>query len=226
MVVEVENGGGEEFMNKNNVIMILAVGAGGYLLYWYLTKHGPTGPAYDTAGNKIAPSYWDTWFGAPNATPAGTGAGLPSAPAQNPLATSATGAPPATSYQAPIPPVQHAPQFADAALQTLRNNMYAASGNQPALNADQWSYYMTQVLGGNNALTAEQFGAAFPGLTDTNRGGTMTADQFLIALYKSQHSGAAPGMSGFGDIVSTNRPSMAFSNARRTAFAGKGSYIQ
>lgn len=220
-------------MDKNKLIMILAIGAGGYLTYWYLTKHGPTGPAYDAAGNKIAPSYWDTWFGS---TPAGgwvgSGAGTPVTGTGTGTSPIPSGPPAANPPLPPTPPATQ-PQtvFADAALQSLYESMVVASGNQTSLSADQWSFYMTQALGSGNALTAEQFGAAFPGMTDTNRGGNMTADQFLTAVYKSQHGNTAPamavrGMHGIIRVPSTQQPSMAFSNARRGAFAGKGSYIQ
>jgi len=38
---------------------------GGVLVvgYWYITNYGPGGAVHDASGNKIAPSYWDTWFG-------------------------------------------------------------------------------------------------------------------------------------------------------------------
>jgi hypothetical protein len=210
-------------MNKNNIIMILAVGAGGYLAYWYVTKHGPGGAAFNAAGQQIAPSWWDTWFGNAPVTgtttgPAQTGAG--GTVAGQPVQSPAQALPP---VQAPAPVASH---FSDPALWALRNSMFSASGNQTSLNADNWSYFMTQVTGA--ALTPEQFVAAFPSMTDTDRGGNMTVDQFLTAIYKSQHGNTAPGMSGMGMIVrSPNmQPSMAFSNARRGAFAGKGGYIQ
>lgn len=217
-------------MNKNNIIMILAIGAGGYLAYWYVTKHGPNGAAYDANGNQIAPTWWDSWFGSSPSAPVlapgqttggGSGAGAVGTQQQQNI----PGQPASTTT--PVLPPAATPKFTDTALQALRDSMYNASGHQTSLNADNWSYFMTQALAGN-ALTADQFVAAFPNITATDRGGNMTADQFLVAVYKSQHGGAAPGMSGLGMIVRSPSmaPSMAFSNARRGAFTGKGGYIQ
>jgi len=64
-------------MKKDDMVMWVAVAAGGFALYWYLTKYGPNGAVTDSSGNPIvgAVSYWDTWFGGVAAGTAGTVAG-------------------------------------------------------------------------------------------------------------------------------------------------------
>jgi hypothetical protein len=70
----------------------------------------------------------------------------------------------------------------------LSSALQKAAGSN-SLNADQWSFYLTQMYG--VPLTGEQFTGMFP-----NRGSTMTADQFVQALW-SAGVGSTYGLSGW-----------------------------
>ena len=105
------------------------------------------------------------------------------------------------------------------------------SGGNPGtlLNADQWSYYINQpatnpatgqqIWGGAN-ITPQQFVQAFPNITATDRGPTMTVDQYLNTL-QATNVGALLGLSGVGDIVRVGTaPSVPSSMSFGGAFAG------
>lgn len=292
-------------MGKNGIITLVVVAGGGYLAYWYMTNYGPTGSVM-VNGVKVAPSYWDTWFGGvattsttPVTTNPVTGTvitsnPLPPASSANPLITAmaalpgygnlsvglkaealalvsaagavsgptanwftieaSTGVPLTSTEQQAV--ISHVGQTTDvvsfvAAMNQVVNGAGGNPGsppqNQPVnsgggvstnsllsqagvsssttMNADQWSYYYTQLKGGV-ALTAQQFSNAFPNLTSTDRG-SMTADQFLSALSTAglsglgaqirvptrSYSGVMPGMSGMG---------MSFSSSPNRGFRSGG----
>jgi hypothetical protein len=100
--------------------------------------------------------------------------------ASNPTTTSATGSGTATSIPTALP---------------LSQELQQAAGSVSTLDADQWSYYWTQI--GQTALSSDQFGSIF---FPTGRPASQssypqyTAAQFIAAL-----SGAGvPGVSGLG----------------------------
>lgn len=74
-------------MGKSDLIKYAMIAGGAYLAYWYITNNGPQGAVYNAAGNKIAPSYWDSWFGS---------ATIP-APSTGPLITGNTSTTPSTN---------------------------------------------------------------------------------------------------------------------------------
>lgn len=91
---------------NSNMIMWVAIGAGALAAWWYVTKYGPEGAAYDAAGNKIGLTFWDSWFGGGTVnTVTGTGAGA-GAGTQSPTQQIA---PPAITQGAPTQPVVNQP---------------------------------------------------------------------------------------------------------------------
>ena len=199
-------------MDKKNILTILGLGAGAYAVYWYLTNYGPHGAVNNAQGVKIAPSYWDGWFGG---LVAPTNAMAPMQPAvggtvnQFPSVFVQPQLPAPAQAQVPLTPSQIPAAGGGAAVvsvPSLRDKLAVAAGGTSGLNADQWNYYYNQLRGA--PLTAEQFTAAFPGLTDTDRGPAMTIDQFISAIRNA----------GLGDIVPTlSMPSMSFGTG---AFGG------
>jgi hypothetical protein len=197
-------------MNKNSMITILAIGAGGYLLYWYLTNNGSHGAVFNAQGQKIAPSYWDEWFGGVQA------------PANSTVVTTPTGQTvvvPTTTTSNPV-----VTQQGNTATD-VRTRLLTASGGQNNLNADQWNYYRNQLY--PPILTGEQFGRAFPVRTDPMP--SLTVDQFLAALNAAGINAATGlgGIRGMGDIVRVpsvaSIPSMSFGGSLAQAVPGSPS---
>jgi hypothetical protein len=132
-----------------------------------------------------------------------------SQPATTTPAVSTSVSPTATPVQAvsstvppvPLVPVQAAtPASAPVTSGSLSAALISAAGSSSQLNADGWSYYLTQLSG--VALTPQQFSNAFPSLTATNRGPTMTAQQFVQALAAAGLSAPAGyGLNGLGQLA-------------------------
>jgi hypothetical protein len=202
-------------MKKNDLMMILAVGAGGYLLYWYLTKNGPNGAVFNAAGQPTgAPSYWDSWFG--GGTPAGSTVVM--------TPTGQTVVVPTTTTTNPV-----VTQTGTTATD-VRTRLLTASGGQNNLTADQWNYYRNQLF--PPALSPQAFGAAFPVRTDPMP--SLSIDQFLAALNAAGINAAAPGTGGglsgmgrIGNIVPVpsvaSIPSMSFGGSLAQAVPGSPS---
>ncbi len=205
-------------MKKDNVVMIAVVVGGIGAAYWYVTRYGPSGPVYNAAGQQIALSWWDTWFG--NA-----------AGAAAPVTTTTS---PATTTQTPGGSTQPAP----SATVDVRTRLLTAAGGVTSLNADQWNYYRNQLY--PPALTPQQFGLAFPVRTDPMP--NMSVDDFLTALQGAGLNAANPnaGVSGivmarpvpqvpsmsFGGSLATTRPRIAAGSVFRTKPMAGGGYIQ
>jgi hypothetical protein len=164
-------------MDKKEIIKYLAIAGGAYAVYWYITSYGPTG-----ARAEGHPSYLDTWFGtnasntqlinqqAPTTLPSGypNQPALNTAPGTQPVLTQPSAPPTA------LPPVDTS---------AVKQQILAATAGQIQGGyaiADVWSYFWQQVTG--RTITPTQFGTAFPGLSDTNRGAPMNLDQFLSKL--------------------------------------------
>lgn len=190
-------------MNKDDILKYVLIAGGAYAVYWYVTNNGPSGTVFQN-GVKVAPSYWDSWFGATAAIPAP----VATTPIQNPLVpvAQAPGVPPP-----PPPPVQPAAPTLNLA-QLTTAVLSAANGNASTLmNADQWNYYRNNIQ--PPALTPDQFGTLLSKLPGGVTRDSMTVDQFMNALYNSQ---VVPGLTGIygmgmgmGDVVPVaSRPSI------------------
>lgn len=184
-------------MKKDNMMtMVLVIGGLG-VAYWYVTKYGPQGPAFNSAGQQIAPTWWDTWFGGASAQ------------------VTAPAPAPATTTQTPGGVTQPAPSTTT----DVRTKLLTAAGGVTALNADQWNYYRNSLF--PPALTGQQFGLAFPTRTDPMP--TMSVDQFLSALAGAGINPANPnaGVSGIRGIIAAPSvpqvPSMSFGGSLATA---------
>jgi len=205
-------------MKKGNNMVTMAIVIGGLgAAYWYVTRYGPNGAAYDATGRQVAATWWDTWFGG--------------AVAQVPAQTQTTATSTTTVTQTPsnTPP--------PSATVDVRSRLLTASGGVTSQTADQWDYYRNQLF--PPALTPQQFGLAFPVRTDPMP--MISVDQFLSALASAGINAANPNaaISGLrGVIVApsvSQVPSMSFGGSlarpraasvfRNRPMAG-GGYIQ
>lgn len=233
-------------MKQGDIITLVAVLGGGYAAYWYMTNYGPNGAVHNAAGAKVGMSYWDSWFG--SSTPATQipavqpmtnqllpgSATIAPAPLNPPPPVNTTpSAPPTAVTTNPVTNTPVDTQAVNANLTALTNALITASnGNsQSQMNADNWSFFLSQIRG--QALSAEDFHIAFPFITDTNRGFNMTAQQFATAVLGALGPGMAsgPGISGIGAQVRV--PSMSFGSNRgggtpvlSAMRSRKGGYIQ
>lgn len=73
-----------------DMMPVLLIGGGAFAAYWYATNYGPSGSVTNAAGVKVAPSWWDQWFGA--VTPATAGAAPASGAAGTTVGTASAGA--------------------------------------------------------------------------------------------------------------------------------------
>jgi hypothetical protein len=170
---------------KNNMVMILAVGGGGFLAYWYMTNYGSGGAVADGFT-----SYWDEWFGAATGT----------TPPANQVTSGDGGSGGGTTTTTPTT------DTGGTNVSSVRAQMLAqAAGNanmndQGKMDAHNWNFYRNQI--DPPALSGEEFGAAFPNGQDTV---LITVDEFLTAVH---------GTSGLGYVTpSATRasiPSMSF----------------
>ena len=181
---------------------ILIVGGVGVAAYWYLTNYGPSGASYNAAGAKIAPSYWDSWFGTTTAAAAPV-----TATTQTPAALVNTG----TTPSAPQPGVvTQAPAVATAPAFTV-------TGVTPDIN----NSLKGQVsINGSPAITLNVIPSAGT-VWDTNGNdvtATLTPAQVtqLIAAFQAAAPPSA-GMAGLGAQIRTPTrpaiPSMSFGGA-------------
>jgi hypothetical protein len=175
--------------SNNMMTMVMVIGGLG-AAYWYLTRYGPNGAAFNSAGQQVALTWWDSWFG---------GAAAQAATAQ------VTTVSPATVTQTPGGATQPAP----SATADVRTKLLTAAGGVNSLTADQWDYYRNQLY--PPSLSPNQFGLAFPVRTDPMP--VMSVDQFIAALTAAGINPASPG-GGVSGIYNTpsvsNVPSMSF----------------
>lgn len=184
-------------MKKDNMMtMVLVVGGLG-AAYWYLTRYGPNGAAFNSAGQQIALTWWDSWFG---------GAAAQAAPVTVTSPTTVTQTPGGATQPAPSSTVD------------VRTKLLTAAGGVTSMNADQWDYYRNQLF--PPSLSSSQFGLAFPVRTDPMP--MMSVDQFLSALSAAGINPASPGagVSGLRGVVSvpsvSQVPSMSFGGSLAT----------
>lgn len=208
-------------MKKDNVMTMVMVIGGLGAAYWYMTNYGPSGAAYNSAGQQIGLTWWQSWFGGAQAQ------------AQTTTTTS-----PVVVTQTPGGSTQPAPSTTT----NVRTKLLTAAGGVTSLNADQWDYYRNQLY--PPSLSGQQFGLAFPVRTDPMP--VMSVDQFLAALSGAGINPASPGqgVSGlrgvitaqpvaqipsmsFGGSLATQRPRVnAPSVFRNKPVGGGGGYIQ
>lgn len=189
-------------MKKDNMMtMVLVVGGLG-LAYWYVTRYGPNGASYDSAGHKIQPTWWDSWFGGVQAS-------------QVPAGTQSNTTTPTSTTQTPGGSGQPAPSTTT----DVRTKLLTASGGVMSLTADQWNYYRNNLF--PPALSPAQFGLAFPTRTDPMP--QMSVDQFIQALVSAGINPANPnaGVSGLRGVIPAQPvppiPSMSFGGSLATA---------
>lgn len=153
---------------------LLAVG--GYFLYnWWTSQSSTTATTTTTGGGTTSTGTTGTTTTTPQTTSTGT------TTTTTPTTTTTTGS--AGGAGSPT---------------SVSQKLLALSGGVNSLNADGWSYYFTTVNGGV-ALTPSQFAQAFPAITATDRGGTMTAAAFVAALAAAGVAAPAGyGMNGLG----------------------------
>jgi len=201
---------------KGDMMKWLLLAGGAFGAYWYITNYGPNGPVRNAAGLTIAPSWWDTWFGGAHGLPQTS-----AAPAvQNQVIQSTGGTPVQTTTYIPasnstgtvmgtstttVPsapagtPVNIAPTPGTIS-SSMRDQLLKATGGVNSLNADQWNYYWTQIVG--VLQTADLF-------TPGNRGELINVDTYL------QRRSAA----GLGAIIRVpsvaSIPSMTFGGSLR-----------
>lgn len=185
---------------ENTMMPILLIG-GAALAYWYITNNGPSGAVYNAQGQKVAPSYWDTWFG-------GQTAAVPAIAAPPPA-----GVTPTTTTQPASPgATATAPSASQATRAALLNAAAAAGLAANNVTADQWAYFYAN-LPGKQPIPVNTYAGLvaalgitkpcpIPGSTaETCSWSVVSVDQFLGAL-------ANAGLSGFGDIIPTRLPMM------------------
>ncbi len=208
-------------MKKDGNMMSIVMMVGGLgLAYWYITRYGPQGAAYNAAGQQVALTWWDSWFGGATAATQAT------------TTTTTTG--PTTVTQTPAGSTTPPPSTTT----DVRTKLLTAAGGVNSLNADQWDYYRNQLY--PPSLSSQQFGLAFPTRTDPMP--TMTVDAFIAALTAAGINPASPGagVSGiyntpsrpsvpsmsFGGSLANNRPRIASPSVYRNRPVGGGGYIQ
>ena len=205
-------------MNKNDILKYALIGGGAYALYWYVTNYGPQGSVNNAAGQKVLPSYWDTWFGTTATTTssgaasgAGSGGGSGTlTPAQQLAAAQAACVSPniwnnSTATCGPPVQVNKDPGTVANKFSTysaLREAILQAAGIPDTvatqgymMSADQWNYYQNNV---NTTLSAQQFGQVIASLPAGASRASLSIDQFIAAL---KASGVLSGLSGLGDVV-------------------------
>jgi hypothetical protein len=191
---------------ENTMMPILLIG-GAALAYWYITNNGPSGAVYNAQGQKVAPSYWDTWFG---------GATTPTATAPAIAAPPPAGVTPTTTTQPASPGAAAGTPSSTSVSQATRaallNSAAAAGLAANNVTADQWAYFYAN-LPGKQPIPVNTYAGLvaalgitkpcpIPGSTaDTCSWSVVSVDQFLGAL-------ANAGLSGFGDIIPTRLPMM------------------
>lgn len=73
----------------NGMMNVLLIAGGGFALYYILNNYGPAGAVYNSSGQAVNPSYWDTWFGpSSSSTVNAAAAGSVTATLGSPSATS------------------------------------------------------------------------------------------------------------------------------------------
>ena len=154
-------------MKQKDMIVIIAVAAGGYLVYTYLKQQGML-PEW--LGGEAAPAGGTGGTGSGTGTGAGAGAG-----------TSAGGGGGTGTGTEINPPVN-----------TLRAELLAAANGNPYLidgkmNGHQWNYYRNQLR--PPALSADDMFKAFPDGAGENQ---MTVDEFLGAIHGAGLAGIVP----------------------------------
>jgi hypothetical protein len=202
-------------MKGKDVMNLLLIGAGGYALYWYLNNYGPSGAAFNSAGQQIAATWWSTWFGAPAAAavstttttnpltstsvntptaPATTGTGLPAAPVNT---TSPANSGPPSPSQVLSNAVTIQSQLQGSANNNAFFQQQGGEGDayqwatlwngigQPAFNVNQIFY--------PNGFTA-QVGA--PGMSQQG----LPLISLATFLSNLQSAGISTGMSGVGSL--------------------------
>lgn len=181
-------------MKKDNMMTMVMVIGGLGAAYWYITRYGPQGSVFNAAGQQVALSWWDTWFG---------GVAQAQAVAPAPGATTVTQTPGGSTQPAP------------SSTADVRTKLLTAAGGVTALNADQWDYYRNQLY--PPSLSGQQFGLAFP--VRTNPMPTMSVDQFISALTGAGINPASPGAGVSGVVPAQSRPqvpSMSFGGSLAT----------
>lgn len=183
-------------MKQKDIIVMLAIGAGGYLLYSYLKSSG----------------LWDQWFSgvsqpqpAPAPQPQPTGPPIPSVYVQ--------------PAPAPAPPPTNgaASDLRTELLNAAKDNAYYIQGGGK-MNAHQWNFYRNQLR--PPELSGEKFGLAFPSPSDEQ---LITVDEFLSRLQGAGLAGMSaivparpmPSMSFGTGFRQGGAFSGAFSGARR-----------
>lgn len=73
----------------NGMMNVLLIAGGGFALYYILNNYGPAGAVYNSSGQAVNQSYWDTWFGpSSSSTVNAAAAGSVTATLGSPSATS------------------------------------------------------------------------------------------------------------------------------------------
>ncbi len=157
-------------MDTGSIVKYAAIAGGAYWLYQKISGGEFTLPAF-LGGPAAAP--------APAPTPA---------PAASP--TPATNPPPTTPAASAPPGTTAGPSLLEQLKAAAATDAFFQQQGGKG-NADQWNYYRNILR--PPGLTAAQFGSAFPGMTDSDRGPMMTAEEFLAKL-----SGA--GLAGLGRV--------------------------
>lgn len=196
-------------MDKNKLILYGSIAAGGLLVYWYVNNYGPTGAV--SAGH---PSYWDTWFGTAAVTPVTTGTPAPGTTAGTGTGTGTQTGTGGTVAPAPTTGINTGSTAGDQLAATLlaKSGLNATS----MANADNWGYYFNTL---GTPMSSAQFMLAFPNITATDRGNTMTVNQYVQAVMAAMSNPSYAGLAGvgMGDIVPVQAvpqvPSMSFGGA-------------
>jgi hypothetical protein len=139
-----------------DILKIALIGGAGYWLY--TTYLQPAAAATTTGGGTVTPPASGGSAAAPAATP--------------PAATPAASSSPTAGTAAQL--------VTDLNAAAYGNSAFSIGTGRLSGTADQWNYYRNQLR--PPALTADQFGAAFPGMTATDRGPMMYADDFVAKL--------------------------------------------
>lgn len=224
----------------NGMMNVLLIAGGGFALYYILNNYGPAGAVYNSSGQAVNQSYWDTWFGPSSLSTVNAAAAAGSTPATSlPTSTPATSLPasavtPVSVYASPTtaPPISSGGGNTVYALMSSAastNAFIQSTGGQadPYQWATLWNSAGQPAINVGSLFTPAQLAVGTPNAPGMSTQGIplMSLTQFLSTL---QSAGIQPnsayGLSGMGNIVtlpSFNGGRGGFSGGFRGGFRGK-----
>lgn len=202
-------------MKRDDMMTWLILGGGVALAYWYITNYGPSGTVTNAQGVKVAPSYWDQWFGGASAVAAAPAPPVTTTPAVNP--------PPSTTVLPPVTPSAPSTQIPNLcspmiAAASTNNQMQKDTAGNIIGTISQWNWFAHSLIPPNlpdpsidAQLVATKMGQAVVA-AGGDQNGLFTCQQWFTLYTSVLHQMGLAGLNGLGAQVTVpTRPrSMSF----------------